>query len=104
MLEAFDEAAGFDRCHGYDNCGRIDAHERASSSHGAESTPDAPHDGPPVVAAVFQPGDAVRVKRYGGGVVVEASADSVTVAFGQEKRSFLPQYVKRAKPPAAKAA
>ncbi|WP_377161892.1 RecQ family ATP-dependent DNA helicase [Roseateles sp. UC29_93] len=108
MLEAFDEAAGFDRCHGCDNCERIDAHERASSTHGAESTPDAPpdapRDGPPVIAAVFQPGDAVRVKRYGGGVVVEASADSVTVAFGQEKRSFLPQYVKRAKPPAAKAA
>ncbi|WP_431103776.1 RecQ family ATP-dependent DNA helicase [Roseateles noduli] len=108
MLEAFDEAAGFDRCHGCDNCERIDAHERASSTHGAASTPDAqpdaPRNGPPVIAAVFQPGDAVRVKRYGGGVVVEASTDSVTVAFGQEKRSFLPQYVKRAKPPAAKAA
>ncbi|ANH67517.1 ATP-dependent DNA helicase RecQ [Mitsuaria sp. 7] len=102
MLEAFDEAAGFDRCHGCDNCERIDAHERESSSRGAEATPDTPA----VLAAVavFQPGEAVRVKRYGGGVVVEASADSVTVAFGQEKRSFLPQYVKRAKPPTAKAA
>jgi ATP-dependent DNA helicase RecQ len=102
MLEAFDEAAGFDRCHGCDNCERIDAHERehASASHVVEAVPDAP----PVVAVVFQPGDAVRVKRYGGGVVVEAGADSVTVAFGQEKRSFLPQYVKRARPPTAKAA
>jgi ATP-dependent DNA helicase RecQ len=105
MLEAFDEAAGFDRCHGCDNCERIDAHERehASASHAVEAVEAVP-DAPPVVAVVFQPGDAVRVKRYGGGVVVEAGADSVTVAFGQEKRSFLPQYVKRARPPTAKAA
>ncbi|RZI56701.1 MAG: ATP-dependent DNA helicase RecQ [Rubrivivax sp.] len=106
MLEAFDEAAGFDRCHGCDNCERFDAHERErgidASSGAGQATPDTP----PVVAAaiVFQPGEAVRVKRYGGGVVVEATSDSVTVAFGQEKRSFLPQYVKRAKPPAKKAA
>ncbi|HEY1398547.1 RecQ family ATP-dependent DNA helicase [Roseateles sp.] len=103
MLEAFDEAAGFDRCHGCDNCERFDAHEREASSRADEATPDTPAE-VAEVAVVFQPGDVVRVKRYGGGVVVEASADSVTVAFGQEKRSFLPQYVKRAKPPAAKAA
>lgn len=100
MLEAFDEAAGFERCHGCDNCERFDAHERESSSRVAEASPDTPVAMP----AVFQPGDMVRVKRYGGGVVVEASTESVTVAFGPEKRSFLPQYVKRAKPPAAKAA
>ncbi|WP_431262211.1 RecQ family ATP-dependent DNA helicase [Roseateles chitinivorans] len=100
MLEAFDEAAGFERCHGCDNCARIDAHERESAAHVVDATAD----NSPVIAVVFHPGDAVRVKRYGGGVVVEASADSVTVAFGQEKRSFLPHYVKREKPPAAKAA
>ncbi|OWQ48207.1 recombinase RecQ [Roseateles noduli] len=103
MLEAFDEAASFDRCHGCDNCERFDAHEREASTRAAEATPDTPAK-VAEAAIVFQPGDVVRVKRYGGGVVVEASADSVTVAFGQEKRSFLPQYVKRAKPPTAKAA
>jgi len=104
MLEAFDEAAGFDRCHGCDNCERMDAHARASASATAAPASSATPDAPPVVTAIFQPGDAVRVRRYGTGVVVEASAESVTVAFGQERRSFLPQYVKRARPPAAKAA
>ena len=102
MLEAFDEAAGFDRCEGCDNCERMAAHERAS----AAGTPEASSQ-PERAAAMppaLQPGDAVRVKRYGGGVVVEASAESVTVAFGKERRSFLPQYVKRHGPPARPAA
>ena len=102
MLEAFDEAAGFDRCEGCDNCERMAAHERASAAETPEasSQPERAAAMPPAL----QPGDAVRVKRYGGGVVVEASAESVTVAFGKERRSFLPQYVKRHGPPARPAA
>ena len=46
---------------------------------------------------MFARGDVVEVRRYGRGVVEEASATQVTVAFAdRSRRSFLPEYVKRA--------
>ena len=41
----------------------------------------------------------MEVKRYGRGVVEEASATQVTVVFSdRSRRTFLPEYVKRARP------
>ena len=48
-------------------------------------------------APAFARGDLVEVRRYGRGVVEEASATQVTVAFAdRSRRSFLPEYVRRA--------
>lgn len=106
MLEAFDEAAGFERCHRCDNCVRLDAHEREAAENGAVDATQAvgARRTQPKTTPAFEPGDTVRVKRYGAGVVIEASTASVTVNFGQEHRSFLPQFVKRARPSVAKLA
>ncbi|RYX92303.1 MAG: RecQ family ATP-dependent DNA helicase [Comamonadaceae bacterium] len=49
--------------------------------------------------------DAVTVKRYGRGVVTRIDTDSVTVKFpGGETRTFLPDFVKRARRSAVQAA
>ena len=54
---------------------------------------EAAEDGAPA----FARGDLVEVRRYGRGVVEEASATQVTVAFAdRSRRSFLPEYVRRA--------
>jgi hypothetical protein len=48
-------------------------------------------------APAFQRGDLVEVRRYGRGVVEQATALQVTVAFADRtRRSFLPEYVRRA--------
>lgn len=71
--------------------------EGASHAQGAKapvmSTPAA--SPPPAV----QPGDIVRVPRYGLGEVISASTESVTVRFGREERSFLPSFVRKARMP-----
>jgi len=65
---------------------------------GAGTTPDGSGPGAAAQPAV-QPGDIVRVPRYGIGEVVSASTESVTVAFGREKRNFLPSFVRKARVP-----
>lgn len=53
----------------------------------------------------FADGDAVRAKRYGAGQVVRADANSVTVEFPNgAQRTFLPEFVRAARRPAATAA
>lgn len=92
---------GFDACGHCDNCRR-----RAAADQEAEAEARATalanrltgeNDGAaaaPAPAARFSPGQPVRVKRYGRGTVVAASAQQVEVAFAQgERRSFLPDYV-----------
>jgi ATP-dependent DNA helicase RecQ len=105
LLEAFEEALPFEngRCLACDNCRRIVAHERqadpaASAGAGEESGAGAasmPR------RAQFAAGDAVRVRRYGTGTVVEASSESVTVAFAasEQQRSFHPDFVRMATRP-----
>jgi ATP-dependent DNA helicase RecQ len=52
----------------------------------------APHD---ASTARFRAGDAVRVRRYGAGIVTEATADAVTVDFGgKQRRCFHPDFVR----------
>ncbi|NML48573.1 RecQ family ATP-dependent DNA helicase [Ramlibacter sp. G-1-2-2] len=101
LLEHLEGGAPFERCEHCDNCRRIAAHEavvedllrRAPVVEEAEEEDTSP---------VFTRGDVVEVKRYGRGVVEEANATQVTVAFAdRSRRSFLPEYVKRARRQAA---
>jgi ATP-dependent DNA helicase RecQ len=109
LLEHLEGAAPFERCEHCDNCRRIAAHEavvedllrRKEESDAQEPAED---DDEPQ-APVFSRGDLVEVRRYGRGVVEEASAAQVTVAFAdRSRRTFLPEYVRRARAPRAKAA
>jgi ATP-dependent DNA helicase RecQ len=99
LLEHLDGAAPFERCDHCDNCRRIAAHEKVVE-HLARETADAPdEERDSAEASVLKRGDIVAVKRYGRGVVEEASAMQVTVAFADgTRRAFLPAYVQRYRP------
>jgi ATP-dependent DNA helicase RecQ len=94
LLDHLEGEAPFERCEHCDNCRRIAAHERvldhlatqpASPSHEHGEAANEPH---------FNRGDIVKVKRYGRGIVEEASALQVTVAFADgTRRCFQPEYV-----------
>jgi ATP-dependent DNA helicase RecQ len=109
LLEHLEGGAPFEHCGHCDNCRRIAAHEavvedllRRETAAGEPQAQEDEAEAPP-----FARGDLVEVRRYGRGVVEEASATEVTVAFAdRSRRSFLPEYVRRAKAhgPAAKAA
>ncbi|MBC5784016.1 ATP-dependent DNA helicase RecQ [Ramlibacter sp. USB13] len=106
VLEHLEGEAPFERCEHCDNCRRIAAHEAVVEDllRRKESEPEEEaheeSDSP-----VFTRGDLVEVRRYGRGVVEEATATQVTVAFAdRSRRSFLPEYVKRARAAKAKAA
>ena len=101
LLEHLEDGAPFERCHHCDNCRRISAHEavvedllRRREAQAQEEVACEPEE----VSPVFARGDLVEVRRYGRGVVEEASATQVTVAFAdRSRRSFLPEYVRRAR-------
>jgi len=99
VLEHLEGAAPFERCEHCDNCRRIAAHEAVVEDllrrKEAEVQEAAPEENE---APVFARGDVVEVRRYGRGVVEEATGTQVTVVFAdRSRRSFLPEYVKRAK-------
>jgi ATP-dependent DNA helicase RecQ len=99
LLEHLEGEAPFERCEHCDNCRRIKAHE-AVVEELLRNAPegDEEQEGQTNGAQVFSRGDVVEVRRYGRGVVEEASATQVTVAFAdRSRRSFLPEYVRRAK-------
>ncbi len=79
--------------------GAGDAQRASPSSSSPSSSASAPSTRSTPSTPPLQPGDIVRVPRYGIGEVVTASAESVTVAFGREKRNFLPSFVRKAKMP-----
>lgn len=93
-----DGDAPFERCEHCDNCRRIKAHEAVveellRNAPQAQEPEDAQDRAPQ-----FTRGDLVEVRRYGRGVVEEASAAQVTVVFAdRSKRTFLPEFVKRAR-------
>ena len=97
LLEAFEEPLHLQgqRCLSCDNCLRMAAHERELAATVAASEGE-----PSITAAMdrkrFAEGDAVRVRRYGAGTVVEASRESITVLFDgvKERRCFHPDFVK----------
>ena len=105
VLEHLEGVAPFERCEHCDNCRRIAAHEAVVEDllrrKEAEVEEEAPEEDE---TPVFARGDLVEVRRYGRGVVEEATATQVTVVFAdRSRRSFLPEYVKRAKAGRAKA-
>ena len=101
LLDHLEGGSPFERCSHCDNCRRIAAHEAVVE----ELLRNAPAGGTQADAtdamepAGFARGDVVEVRRYGRGVVEEASANQVTVVFAdRSRRSFLPEFVLRAAP------
>ncbi len=91
LLESFDEPLPFgERCGGCDNCLRppiVPSIEIPDplSVHAADAAP----------APRFKSGDAVKVARYGGGLVARLNGDEITVAFPDgAQRTFLSSYVR----------
>lgn len=107
LLDHLEGESPFERCEHCDNCRRIAAHEAVVEDllrRGQESAREEPEE-EESNAPAFARGDVVEVRRYGRGVVEQASATQVTVAFAdRSRRSFLPEYVKRARPVKRKAA
>jgi ATP-dependent DNA helicase RecQ len=105
LLEHLEGETSLERCEHCDNCRRIAAHEAVVEDllrRGEAEEPEEAEES--VQAPVFTRGDLVEVRRYGRGVVEEATATQVTVAFAdRSRRSFLPEYVRRAKAARAKA-
>lgn len=97
LLEHLEGESPFERCEHCDNCRRIQAHE-AVVAELLRQAPDQAEDQDEDAAPGFARGDLVEVRRYGRGVVEEASATQVTVVFAdRSRRSFLPEYVRRAR-------
>jgi ATP-dependent DNA helicase RecQ len=99
LLEHLEGDVPFERCEHCDNCRRIKAHEAVVEELLRQApAPEEEEAADESTALVFARGDLVEVRRYGRGVVEEASATQVTVLFSdRSRRSFLPEYVKRAK-------
>jgi ATP-dependent DNA helicase RecQ len=103
LLEHLEGEPAVQRCERCDNCRRIKAHEAVVE----ELLRQAPADDKRAetdegTSPAFSRGDLVEVRRYGRGVVEEASATQVTVAFAdRSRRTFLPEYVRRARAPRA---
>jgi ATP-dependent DNA helicase RecQ len=103
LLENFDAAEGFTSCRTCDNCVRIAAafeaaeRETKAEAERADEAAAASNSAPPGEEAPLpQPGELVRVPRYGRGVVEAVSAEGVTVVFPEgTKRVFLPSFVRR---------
>jgi ATP-dependent DNA helicase RecQ len=98
LLARFEEDEGFERCGSCDNCRRM---ARADAEHARHPEPaEDPLHRPqpePLRTALFEPGRAVRVPRYGRGVVERADTQSVTVRFPNgASRCFLAPYVQAA--------
>jgi ATP-dependent DNA helicase RecQ len=94
LLECFDEPLPFvDRCGRCDNCLR----RAAEPIEGLlEAAPQPVASAP--LRAPFNVGDAVKVARYGPGVVASVQGDEVSVTFpDRSQRSFLSSFLKRAR-------
>jgi ATP-dependent DNA helicase RecQ len=100
LLDHLEGGAAFERCGHCDNCRRIAAHEAVVEELLRQAPAEEEETGTPeeADAPVFARGDLVEVRRYGRGVVAEASGTQVTVVFSdRSQRSFLPEYVRRAR-------
>ena len=101
LLEHLEGEAPFERCEHCDNCRRIAAHEKVLEELASRPAENDDHAHGPR----FARGDIVKVKRYGRGVVEEASALQVTVAFADgARRSFQPDFVEAVRRKPAQAA
>ncbi len=96
LLEHLEGRAPFERCGHCDNCRRIAAHETVLARLAAQPPADR---GEAANEPGFARGDSVKVRRYGRGVVEEADALQVTVAFADgTRRCFQPEYVAHERP------
>ncbi len=90
---------GFTGCWHCDNCRRAGQRLReaqARAEAGVDDNPAAQTATAPAAVATpaFTVGQAVKVRRYGLGVVTAVDAESVSVTFGGgEQRCFMPDYV-----------
>jgi ATP-dependent DNA helicase RecQ len=92
LLEYFGEKLPEERCGTCDNCVRATRRERASVAPA-----DPLRVTPPKRRREYEPGDEVRVPRYGGGRVLRFSDHEITVEFPNgDERTFLRSYVRRA--------
>lgn len=88
LQEHFDEHEGPMQCGHCDNCRRLAALAQAP---GGQADVD---DAPASPKAAFEPGQPVRVPRYGRGVVSSADAETVTVSFAEgTERCFMAKFV-----------
>ena len=90
LLEYFGDDPDFERCDHCDNCVRppvaAPVHDHSDDLNGID-----------VRTADFAVAQAVRVRRYGQGKIVAATADEVTIEFPDgATRKFVPRYVKAA--------
>jgi ATP-dependent DNA helicase RecQ len=93
LLDHLEGGAAFEHCKHCDNCKRIAAHE-AVLDHLAAQPGQEPQSPEPIHVPAFSRGDIVKVKRYGRGLVEEANALQITVAFADgSRRCFQPDYV-----------
>jgi ATP-dependent DNA helicase RecQ len=101
LLDHLEGGAPFERCGGCDNCRRIASHEKVLEGLAARGAAnDEQDERTPALAR----GDIVKVKRYGRGIVEEASAVQVTVAFPDgARRCFQPEFVAAVRRQAARA-
>jgi ATP-dependent DNA helicase RecQ len=100
LLEHFDEEPPFERCGQCDNCERLAAlAEAARTQPEPASTQRIPNPPPVDLGGAFKPGEAVRVPRYGDGVVTSADSQTVTIEFpDRRRRSFMASYVEPVDP------
>jgi len=120
LLDHLEGESPFEHCDICDNCVRIKAHEKVLDELARQAAPEAtvvtvssasnaqasvnasvtPAGSGELAGrakvSVFDRGDIVQVKRYGRGIVDEANALQVTVAFADgTRRCFQPDYVSR---------
>jgi len=99
LLDHFGESLDENGCGTCDNCVRL-AVAREDVARQGKATTLAPSDArrageKPMARIEFAPGDAVRVPRYGRGVVDSVDAVGVSVVFaGDIRRSFLSAFVR----------
>ena len=94
-MRTFDEDEGFERCGACDNCERMAADEAARASQPAPIDDPLHKPLPSMPGPSFEPGAAVKVPRYGAGVVAAADSQTVTVTFPNgSTRCFLASFVK----------
>ena len=100
LLDYFgDEVEGFEKCCRCDNCANpptaILTEEIEIRDDEFDREPE--HEAP--AGPVFEPGAAVKVAKYGQGVVAAIAGEQVTIAFPDgQSRSFLAGFVKPARP------
>jgi ATP-dependent DNA helicase RecQ len=101
LLHSFEPAADAGDCGHCDNCMRRRRFEAGLEAAARKQAEDSAPAAAPGVGQRFEPGTPVRVRRFGSGVVVGASAGALEIRFPDGvQRCFHPDYVRRLRAPA----